>query len=294
MDDSYGTALKTFRQQKNVEAKALANEMISYPQLLKFENGQTMISVEKLFYLLDSLNVSAAEYENVRLAIAQRTEEKLFFNRQTGEAFWHKNIAKLNHLLKEAQKKLESDPINKRYQINVIDIKACLHRLNPSYLIAQNEVQQLMNYLISINEWSYFEAWLLSNTVEIFSDIQARTLVNKMIHPKIQMIHDKSTQSRINLALLNTISYFIENQHFTPIHEWFDYLDSHISSDLAMYDRAGLEYHKALLRFCQAPKIPENLAHVERCIAAFETLGCFNLVNIMSDELNRYKKKYHI
>lgn len=253
-----------------------------------------MITADKLFYLLDALNISMSEFESTRAELARLSEENFVFGRQVGQAFWNKNIAKLQHLLTEAENKLTKAPDDKRLQINVIDIKACLHRLNPTYPVSKLEISRLFSYLMSQNEWALYEIRLFSNTVEIFEDMQIRQLVSQMIEPKSHYFSDRNRQREINLALLNTISHFIETEHFTPIYDWFDYLESHIHSDLDMYSRAGLEYHKALLAFCQAPKIPENLAKVEKAIAAFSQLACFNLVNIMTDELTRYKKKYHI
>lgn len=294
MDQSFGLALKRLRQSKNIEAKALAGEHISYPQLLKFEAGKSMISVDKLFFLLDSINISAEEYERTRSEIALLHHENIFFNRQVGQAFWNKNTSKLEYLLKEAIEKQSKHLENQRYQLNVIDIKAALHRLNPNYQISKNEIQFLVNYLSGIKEWSFYEAWLFSNTTEIFSDVQARALVNQMIYPKHQNIVSKRTQQEINLALLNTISHFIETEHFSPVQGWLNYLETHISSDLNLYDRAGLEYHSALLQFCETPQNPERLEKVQRCIAAFETLGCFKLADIMKNEVEIYKNKYHI
>ena len=129
MDTSFGLTIKALRQAKNVEAKALAGSGISYPQLLKFEAGQTMISADKLFYLLDTLKVSLSEFESSRAELMRLQlydAENSPYNRQVGQAFWSKNTAKLQHLLSLAEEKLAQQPDDAQLQINVINIKACL------------------------------------------------------------------------------------------------------------------------------------------------------------------------
>lgn len=292
MDQSFGAAIKKLRLAKGIEAKAIASPIISYSQLLKFENGQNLITVEKLSYILNFINISPQEFEHVRFGLSDT--KNFLFDVQVEEAFWHKNTAKLKRLLQDTKEELSLHPENKRNYLNLLEIKAVLHRINSKNKLSKKEIISLTHYLSSVKTWSNYEAWLFLNSVELFSDSQLRELVDAMIHPKVPSIITNNTQSKINTALLNVISIFIQSKHFSPIPDWFSYLDKHIHSDIDMYERAILAYHKALFEYRQEPKSDVNINQVEKCISAFEILGCFDLVNMMLEEFQSYKKESQI
>lgn len=291
METSFGFTAKKLRVAKNINVKDIAGEIISYPQILKFENGQTMISVDKLIYILNYINVSPEEFEQARHELIKTSD--LALNQQVDEAFWNKNISKLKYLLKDAHAALLNFPDNPRYIMNIIEIKAALLYLDNNYKISQYDIDDLVEYLLSINEWSKYEIWLFSNCAGLISNIKddkcLKGLTNKMLYAESHNFHSKENQSKINIALMNIISIFISNQNYEPIHDWFLYLEEHIYSDVDMYERATFTYLKALYNFRRDNCNQYKLERVEKCISAFETLGCFNLVNLMNDELNSYR-----
>lgn len=291
MEKSFGYTAKKLRIAKNINVKDIAGKEISYPQILKFENGQTMISIDKLSYILNYINVSPEEFEQARHELIKTSD--LALNQQVDAAFWSKNISKLKYLLKDAQASLLNFPDNPRYIMNIIEIKAALFYLDDNYITSKYDIDDLVEYLLSINEWSKYEIWLFSNCTGLFSNTKddkcLRELTNKMLYTESHNFHSKANQSKINIALMNVISIFISNQHYDPIHDWFLYLEEHVYSDIDMYERATLTYLKALYNFRRDNCNQHKLEKVEKCISAFETLGCFDLVNLMNDELNGYK-----
>lgn len=293
MDTSFGAAAKKLRLSKNISVKELASSVISYSQLLKFEKGDTIISADKLDYYLNFINVSAEEFERTRYHLINKTD--FVFNQQVEEAFWTKNVAKLRHLLREEQEMMLSEPDNSRYFMNVIEIKAALYNVDRQYKPSECDIEDLAEYLLNIKEWSKYEIWLFSNCMGLFSnpswDSTLRKLINKMLNPELHHIEPCINQSRINIALMNAISIFIENKHYDPISDYFSYLDKNISSAINVYERANLTYLRALLDFLQDNLNEKKLEKVEKCISAFEVLECFDLVNLLTAEVNQYKKQ---
>lgn len=56
-----------------------------------------------------------------------------------------------------------------------------------------------------------------------------------------------------------------------------------------MFERANLTYLKALLDFRKDNKNYDKFKKVKNCIFAFEILECFELVNLLTEELEQYR-----
>ena len=291
MDTSYGETEKRLRISRNVEAKEMASDVISYQQIMKFEKGQTMISADKLIYLLEFLNVSMDEFEYARHLILGDSD--IFFNQKIETAFRHKDQAKLRTLLKITKEQIKKTPNNRHFLIHMIEIKSALLKLNAHLKIPKNEIQKLYHYLSKIKEWAQSDVMLFLNCINLFDDIQLITLVHRMIYPDTHDILSTHTQTQINLALLKVISIFTKRNDFSHIRELFLYLDEHIHSDINTSEHALLAYHKALFNYCQEPNA-NHLEKLKQFISAFELIGCFDIANDLDREITYYHAYFSI
>lgn len=289
MDTSFGQAEKKLRLSRNIEPKEMAGDMISYQQILKFEKGQTMISAEKLIYLLEFLNISLDEYEHARHAIYGDSE--IFYNQRIERALHHKDKAKLRVLLKETKEYMEVFPHNFHYFINMIEIKVALLKLNVRLKIPQKEIIKLSRHLLMIKEWTISDILIFSNCMEIFNESQLKELVSRMLYPESRYLFSPQTQSKMNLSLLKVINIFIKRKDYSQICELFSYLDEHIQSDLSTSERALLAYNKNLFDYCQAPSI-KQLMKLKQFVSTFELLGCYDIANVIAEEINHYQVNF--
>jgi Rgg/GadR/MutR family transcriptional activator len=285
MDSLLGQTHKKLRESKNTTVKEMAGSQISFSQLHKFENGTSSITVEKLAYLLNRLNISAEEFESTFIYL----NKDAVTMREIAEAFWAKNTAKLRYYMEKENFLLVNNPENLNHFLNVMQIKSALRFLDKRYTISEKEIRRLERYLFSLKEWSGYDIWLFGNCVEFFMDSDLRKLTHKMLYPEVQNIKTSLIQSRLNQVVINLISVHINNKHFTPVDELFSYLEHHFRPGLDMTDRAMLSFYKKLVEFRKNPFSQDKLRDVEKCISAFETLDCFDLVNLLNDELGKYK-----
>ncbi len=290
MDNLFGKTFKHLRLMKNVEAKSIACDGLSYSQLMRFEAGKTSLTVEKLMLALHAIGTNFVEFEYAYYELA---ESDLLIGRDIWQSYWQRNIAKLELLIDQLEQKIQAKPDDFNYLLYKVQAEAFLKQLQPSYLPPQEDIKKIVQYLLTINQWWYTECELLMNSASIFSDKQLRDLTHKMLNPEIKFRNSDALQMKIDAALLSVIRVLIANKHFDPLHEIFDYLDAHVLPDYNMYERAMFAYFKTLYRFRKAPS-KETLAPVERCIEAFKILDCFGLANYAADEVKRYCKESHI
>ncbi|QDK71197.1 hypothetical protein [Lactococcus protaetiae] len=291
VDKLIGKTYKSLRLLKKIEAKAVASEQLSYSQLLKFEQGKTSLTIEKLMYALTQIGSTLGDFEYLYY------EQADYLPLQIGGAifrtYWERNSSKLQKLVNELKDDLAKYPDDPRYFIYLVQAESFLAQVDKDFKISDAGILKIYDYLMGVSQWWMLECEILMNCASIFSDHQLRELVHKMINPGVQYRNPDALQSHINAALLSSIRVLIANKHFEPLREIFDYLDAHILPDYNMYERAMFAYFKVLYRFRKNPS-KESLLAVESCIEAFKLLECFGLANLATEELERYKKESHI
>ncbi|AYG00240.1 hypothetical protein D7I46_03540 [Lactococcus allomyrinae] len=290
MNDNLGKAYKSLRLMRNIEAKSIACENLSYSQLMKFEAGKTTLTIDKLMVALNGIGTTLMDFE---YAYHELEENKNSTSWQIWQSFWQRNIAKLEILIEQQNQELLKNPDDTAVFLYKMQAEAFLKQLNPRYHVSQTDVDHLVSHLLNISQWWYVECEILMNCAVLFSDKQLADLTNQMISPKVQVRNWEILQGKIDAALLSVIRIFIANKHFGPLREIFNYLEAHVLPDYNMYERAMFAYFKALYKFRKQSN-SEHLADVERCIDAFKVLECFGLANLAAEELERYKKESHI
>ncbi|WMB29173.1 helix-turn-helix domain-containing protein [Streptococcus didelphis] len=92
-----GSTFRKLRQEKGISISSLSGENISKSQISRFERGETDISFQKLFYLLESISISMEEF----LSLSHNNQCPNFNNfiQQLEEVFFSNNITYLNQLL---------------------------------------------------------------------------------------------------------------------------------------------------------------------------------------------------
>jgi Rgg/GadR/MutR family transcriptional activator len=286
MNPLLGKTFKKLRKSKSVESKGIPALLISYSQLMRFENGENDISADKFFRLLREINLTAEEFELSYLTIQGDAEfsiiSKLF------SVTMDKKSSELRHLLEKTEKSIERNPKNQRLKLDGIVIKALLQQLGEEADLKGTEIAYLARFLVSVNEWSRYEVFLFGNCVDLFTIEQLKVLTEKILYPKTQNISSDYLQSNLNFSLLNIVSRYITIEYFSSIHEIFSYLEKHIDARSNMLERALFVYSKKLLAYRQEPT-EQNYEAVKECISAFKTFECFYIAEKAEIELQNFR-----
>lgn len=151
MKNNLGKCFKLLRESKGLLQKEIAGEVISIAQLSRFERGVSNINADTLYQCLENMNVSIAEFQCVCRNYLQN--QTLLFQDEVAKAYIEKNTLTLKHHLVKCQQLEASSPHQKFYKLNTIIVKAVLQQCDKKEKVAKKDVQFLVDYLFSVEEW---------------------------------------------------------------------------------------------------------------------------------------------
>ncbi|MDR0299858.1 MAG: hypothetical protein LBI13_07220 [Streptococcaceae bacterium] len=288
MNEAFGKTFQALRKAKGIESKAVQSDSLSYSQLMRFEQGKTSLTIEKLFSALNAINVNFAEFQAAYYKIAE--PESLYLSEQVWQAYWEQNPVKIEKIL------AKNAPTNRgvthhndqKIVLAQLKAKALLSQLDTNFTLSKLENKQLYRSLIKLKQWTKNDCLLLMSTASVFTLEQLSELANSMIMTSTHIFSEEDLQSHIDSVLLTIIRLLIKRNFLLSIPEIFAYLDQHVLPDFNMYERAMLTYLRALYHYRKNPSA-ENRAAVDTLISAFTVFECSNLANRAKTELQAFK-----
>lgn len=158
----HGEFIKKIRQEKHLTQKVLAEGILSKNFLSKFERGESKITSEIFLNLLERLNVSLDEFE--QLATSKHSQKEFL---QKLDTFKSQKDVYLLENLKEEEKQLFQSDRNIRHLHNQILVEAHLQYLQGKNL-EMKQKRVIQSYLFEVEEWGDYEWELFGNIVFLF------------------------------------------------------------------------------------------------------------------------------
>lgn len=280
-----GVIFKSFRVGKNLSLAFVTKGIMSPAQLSKFERGSNDITTEKFFMILDRINITPEEFflakNNYSLSGLEKDLTKI--RRYYGE----NNASKLKVLLAhELDKYHRSKLIYSK--LNAICIKGYLNEVVPleGFSPTSQEKKLICDYLLSVDDWSYYEILLFSNcmkSINLYTSISlAKEMTKRVTFYQDLLKHKRAIiQALINMLIICTEqSLFKESQYFKNV------FSSLLKDESLLYERNVFLFAKGLLYF----KLGENdhgISLMNTSLDVFKMLGCDNLFFNYKNYLNK-------
>lgn len=206
---SLGEVFKELRVARGLKLKDISSNHLSISQLSKFENGQSMLSADKLILALSGINMTFAEFGHVM----NNYKDSVFNKRILMALNYQKNmnIDGLRLLLNETSK-LESYP---NYTIlNNIVIECAILSIEPNYQISKYAQEIVTKYLYSIEEWTNYELHVFGNTMQILSINDLIFLGKAFVERDKFYKYLPQNKKNACMVLVNIIMILVENKEF--------------------------------------------------------------------------------
>lgn len=161
-----GELFRELRIARGLKLKDVASDKLSVSQLSKFENGQTMLSSDKLLVAISGIHMNFSEFGH---ALNNYQKPKFFkLGEKIAELHSKQDIDGLKKLLGTTYKEYENFDVYNR--LNLLIIKVAIHSLDNAYSINVEEKEFLTNYLYEIEAWTEYELYVFCNTMPILSN----------------------------------------------------------------------------------------------------------------------------
>ncbi|CYV08527.1 TPA: helix-turn-helix domain-containing protein [Streptococcus suis] len=160
----FGRTLKLIREGKGKSLAEVAKGHISTSQLSRFENGESDITVSKLFGVLAEMNVDVDEF--VYASQDFKKDELTRILEQLKQSIYTRDVVTIKKILSEQLAKAERDSRREFHRLNAILIAYKLSDLDKTVVVSKEDTAFLTDYLFQVDNWSYYELLLFANTMD--------------------------------------------------------------------------------------------------------------------------------
>lgn len=237
-----GKTIRILRKSKNMTLAELAHGIVSLPFLSKYERNNSDISASNFLSLLDRLNVNLREFEELNSSGKEYSQKKFF--KTYREAIISDDLFLLNKLLTQEKAYLELDG-NYRHRHNIILINQYINKIS-SIPYDTNQVKILTNYLLQVEDWSYYELSLFGNA--LFSlPVDTIDFLCKVAFKKASLFSDIfSLKNDLALIVCNVIIVMIEQDELHRLDPLFLLADKNLENTRFYYEKNKINYLKGL------------------------------------------------
>ena len=287
--NNFGQIAKQIRQSKKLSEVEVTDDVIKQSQLSKFERGQTNMSIDKFYQLLENMKVSLDEFQSIYRDFTLSEEGN--FAMELAGAYDSRDAAKLRKILKTSEAKLENQPKKLFNQIEVIIVKLALSYVT-HFELPTEELDRVKDYLLDVENWGRYELWLLSWLLPVF-DIKALRLLGQEILQKAEFYRSISINNRSFIrVILNLINVWLQKDDPAQALKYIKYLENRKLSLDYMYERLMLKYNKGLYQVKLGKAA--GLDEIRECAQILETLGYTGKAEALRKEVAQLSETIHI
>ncbi|GAB2024568.1 Rgg/GadR/MutR family transcriptional regulator [Lactovum odontotermitis] len=283
----FGRVFRSLRRSKKFSLNEAAEGVLSVSQLSKFENGQSLVNVERFFEALDNINVNVLEFQNA-YNHSRDSADVVPLNFEITRAYLNKSTMKLELILDKIQKELSLHPNSKKYRLNKIHLEAVLHFLGLPRQLSLTDIDYLKKYLLNLKEWGRCDLLLFAHTMAVFDSVSLVKIAGNMISPlQINAKFNNNTRPFV-LALLNLITNFIERDLLDLADRYTFYFKQLDVNEMYMYEKTMFRYHQEVLAY-KRKKSQSILKNMKDYCDIFEKCGCQMTAKALTKEIEAFE-----
>ena len=128
----YGEVFHLFRKAKGFTLKEAAVNGLSISALSDFENGHSILGVDKFFTALENINVNSFEFQNAYNDFLN-SKDIMLFDVELSNAFINQNTSKIKAMIKKLERLSTENPEKKKFLLDKIAVEGVLSLIDPSY-----------------------------------------------------------------------------------------------------------------------------------------------------------------
>ena len=279
---SLGELYRELRMTRDLKLKDVAGQKLSVSQLSKFENGQSMLTADKLLVAISAIHMSFSEFGHA----LNHYQESSYFS--LGNQLANLQVAGDIEGLKEVLKNFEADENFDTYnRLMRIDIVSAIYALDPSYEIKEDDKQFLTQYLYSIEQWTEYELYLFGNTMSILSDADLIFLGRALAERNEFYLSLPQHKKAAHLTFINIILALIERNQLYYTTYFMTRLESMINYQ-DMFTVVFLTFLKDTLAYLKGET--DDVQPMRECIEMVKKLGNPTMAKLLEEHLEQFIK----
>lgn len=270
--EEFGKVFKIIRESKNMSLKEVAGECVTPAQLSRFENGKSNLTVDTFFRCLNNMDVLQGEFFTLYSMYYQVEDIRL--SQELYKALDSGNISYLrNKIMEYEEKYVTTNRKSDRLLISVFHV--FIYDCDSSYVIPEKEKANIVDYLLSIDEWCLYELWILGNCVRSLSTKTLSILGMELIKRTQFYNNIEENRRRVYRVLLNITGELLERREEKDAIKFIRTLDNLEILEKDLIERLQLKFCKAHLRYLQG--FEDAIDIMNECKRTMDFLECYNI-----------------
>ncbi len=276
-----GKIFKVIRESKGFSQKEVADGIISPAQLSRFERGVSSLNVESFYDCLKHMNVPLDEFQFIYHEYTQTQD--VLFSEELSKAYLARNTLKIQQILEECQRLMTLYPKHRYYKFNTTVVKAVLYYCDNQIKVSNKEVQDLTDYLFTVEEWGRYELWIFTNSVGLMTMTTLETFTKEMLHRTQFYRTIPDNRKRILRMLLNVIGMCIEQGYLHVAFKFLRQTEQFTQQENDLYERILTMYYKGFYNYKMGNE--EGISEMIRCSEIMSYLECYSTAKQMKDQI---------
>lgn len=199
-----GEFYKELRVARKVKQKDVAKGRLTASQLSKFEQGQSMLSADRLFQAIEGINMSFSEFGHA----LNNYQSSPFVC--LGDEISELQLAGDVEGLLALRDGLKGSSLYE--QLMTIIVKSALFSIDLSYPLDKQDIEVLVTYLYEVESWTSFELYLFGNTTDVLPVFDL-VYLGKFALERTQLYQSlTANKEALKLTLINLIASLIEKK----------------------------------------------------------------------------------
>lgn len=280
---TYGKIFKIIRESKNMSLKEVAGDFVTPAQLSRFENGKSNISVDTFFYCLRRMDVLQGEFSTFYSAYFQNQDVRL--SPQLLKAIQSRNIGYLDKQIKEYQERFAEEG-RKSDRVLIAVFHVMINRCDPKQGVPETERQVIADYLMSVDEWCFYELWILGYCARSLNTKLLELLSSELLNRTQFFNGITENRKRVYKVLLNIVGHLLDRKEDRTAARLINSLDSLDILEADLYERLQLKFAKGHLNYLQGNI--KGLETMKKCQEMANFLDCYDLSQQIEDTFAQF------
>jgi len=277
----FGQTFKRIRQSKGMTLKEAAGETMSLAQVSRFENEQSMVTVDLLYEMLNNLNTTPQEYYFLMGADPEKELKDFFYRIIEDDG----NIHETKKLQAEKEKLLQTTPGPydwERYMIYLIENLIKVRNDEP--LDTDNKVR---DYLLQVDNWGERELRIYAILGFVLPVDTTYFLMKTAVKRSKAYLEIPQDMKLLHTILTNNFSTFIFHNRLDYAKETLDLFEDAIAQNSEFVEsHLNLLFNKGIFSF-KMKDLETASTFCEKVIALCETLQ-------QTERGKMYKNRYRV
>ncbi|OFI46301.1 hypothetical protein BG262_04605 [Floricoccus penangensis] len=292
-NEELGIFFREIRKARKLTLKDISDQNITAAQLSKFERGISNLTFDRLFSVIDSLNMSIEEFAYAMNGYELNNFQS--FIMEIENAYDRKDEF---HLLKMKEQLFLVENATTDDRIKRVLVESHLWKLNwflkTDYKVNRQDAKYVADYLMSIDEWTNYEVYLFNEIIYFISIDTVNVLAREMIFRNSFYQDILENKKTVLICLLNIYNVMIHTGNKDTSRFFRKKIKEILPSNSNyLYEKISFDCSKAIEDYV-FNESQDGLVKIKKIIGNLEELGLHEFSSQLEYDLkniiNHYSK----